>query len=80
MYGVDGGDTRASGPTCTRRAFQVRPHSIAASKQPLLAGVDLAHTLPNTSLRNRLLIKPLAGQQKGRKHKNVPLCIFFKLK
>ena len=33
MYGVDGGGTRASGPTCTRRAFQVRPHSTAASKQ-----------------------------------------------
>ena len=32
MYGVDGGGTRASGPTCTRRAFQVRPHSTAASK------------------------------------------------
>ena len=39
MYGVDGGGTRASGPTCTRRAFQVGPHSTAASKQLLLADI-----------------------------------------
>ena len=33
---------RASGPTCTRRAFQVRPHSTAASKQCQMFNEDLS--------------------------------------